>query len=117
MNILYIFIGGGVGSVLRYLISSHSLFKFESSYISGIMLVNVTGSVLIGLLAGWGFKNHGVINPLIMVGLLGGFTTFSSFALEAVHISSSGKYIDALLYVAVSVIFSIAGVVLGLKLT
>lgn len=117
MNLLLIFIGSGLGGMLRFVISSHAIFKFETSYISGIMLVNIIGSLAIGVLAGLGFRNHDIINPLLMVGFLGGFTTFSSFALEAVHISASGKYLDAVLYVLASVIFSIAGTIIGLKLT
>jgi CrcB protein len=116
MNFLLIFLGGGLGSMARYAISSHSLFRFEQSYITGIILVNIIGSFLVGVLAGLGFRNHEIISPLLMMGFLGGFTTFSSFSLEAVHIFSSGKYLDGALYVLSSVVFSLLGTVIGLKL-
>lgn len=117
MNLLYIFIGGGIGSIARFLLSSHTVMKFEGSFISGIMVVNILGSLAIGLLAGLGFKNNDLLNPLLIIGFLGGFTTFSSFSLEAIHIFSSGKYLDAVLYILASVVFSLLGTFIGLRLT
>ena len=100
----------------RYFMASHESLKFESSYITGVIIINILGSFVIGILAGLGLRNNDILNPLLMIGFLGGFTTFSSFSLEAVHIFSSGKYADAAIYVLSSVIFSLLGTVVGLRI-
>lgn len=100
-------IGGGAGSVLRFLaqkwISLGPLPKFPI----GTMTVNVLGCLLIGLLFGW-FSKNPVTAPdwklFLMTGLCGGFTTFSAFTLESMVLLESSRWTSFLLYVCGSVI-------------
>lgn len=111
MSIIYIALGGAAGAVLRYLVGLIASFPF------GTLTVNVIGSFLIGLafvylsqvgLARW--------QPLIMTGVLGGFTTFSAFSLDALRLYDAGRLAAAGGYVAASVAFSLAAVFLGVTI-
>jgi fluoride exporter len=80
--------------------------------------VNVLGSVAMGLLVGW-LARHGGGEPwrlLLGVGVLGGFTTFSSFALEVIMLAQRGAMVSAALYISVSLIAGLAGLMGGLML-
>jgi CrcB protein len=79
-----------------------------------VLLVNVLGSFLMGVFAVYSF-HRGVqhLNPLVMTGLLGGFTTFSAFSLEAFTLYERGQIATAGLYVGLSVVLSLGALVLG----
>lgn len=120
MVYLYIFIGGGIGASLRHLISSF-LSKPNVEFPFAILAVNILGSLLIGALAGAISKGlvQGGTNThmLLAIGLLGGFTTFSTFSLETLQLIQTGKYILAASYIAASVILSVGACFIGLILT
>jgi CrcB protein len=109
-------LGGAVGASLRYLtgigivrLLGHSPFPVA------IILVNVLGSFLMGVfVVAAAHRGLTHLSPLVMTGLLGGFTTFSAFSLEAVTLYERGDAGQAALYVALSVCLSIAGLVAGL---
>lgn len=115
-NVLSVALGGALGATLRYLVGvgivrliGHTAFPVP------IMIVNITGSFLMGVfvvLAAHRGLTH--LSPLVMTGVLGGFTTFSAFSLEAVTLYERGEVGLAGLYVVLSVALSIAGLVLGL---
>ena len=120
---LYVMAGGAAGCLLRYiailLVSSRSSGVFPF----GTFFVNLTGSLLIGLLFGF-FSVHGDIEDrvkfLLFIGFLGGFTTFSSFAFENMKLISTGMMGISLLYIVLSNVIGIAlvfgGYYAGLKL-
>jgi len=113
-NILIIFIGGGLGSVLRYLMSK-SLYPIFSSAITGTLAVNILGSLLIGFLIGLEIKNI-IQKPIflfLVTGFCGGFTTFSAFALENHSLFKAGEYLQAFTYIITSVILGLLAVGLG----
>lgn len=129
--LFWVFIGGGLGSVLRFTISKILIAKpgLESNVLPGFLhgipaatlLVNVLGSFVIGIFAAivsretiGGFAiNQAIFHPFLIAGLLGGFTTFSAFSLETVLLLQSGKALSATIYIMASVVFSLFAAYLG----
>lgn len=111
-------LGGGAGACLRYLAGLAVLrLTGPQDFPLGVLAVNVFGSFVMGLLAVLaGQRGMGFVSPLLMTGLLGGFTTFSAFSLEAVTLMERGQFAAAGLYVGLSVGLSLAGLGLGLWL-
>jgi CrcB protein len=107
MEYLAIAVGGAAGSVLRYFIQS--MFRL-SAFPVGTLIVNLLGSFLIGLCAAWAERGAPWIRPWIMVGFLGGFTTFSAFSLENMRMIRDGQVGMALAYALTSVV---AGILLA----
>ena len=109
MTLVYVALGGALGAVLRYLIFLGVAFPF------GTLLVNILGSFLMGLafvlLLEDGLDRAAVF---VMTGVLGGFTTFSAFSLDAVRLFERGETGAAVGYVLVSVVLSVAALVAGL---
>ncbi|THD38065.1 MAG: fluoride efflux transporter CrcB [Sphingomonas sp.] len=111
-------IGGAVGSAGRYAVGKLALGALGPDYPWGTLAVNLIGGLLMGLLAGMlartGGSEHGRL--LIGVGLLGGFTTFSAFSLDAVTMIERGQWGAAMTYALVSVIGSVIALFAGLYL-
>lgn len=110
-------LGGAVGASLRYLGVGWAVQVFGAAH-WGTLMVNVAGSAIMGVLAvllleRW--PNDGVLAaPLLMTGVLGGFTTFSAFSLDAVRLIEDGQAATAALYILGSLVLSIGGLVLGM---
>jgi CrcB protein len=118
---LLVFLGAGIGGALRHGVNVGCARVCGMAFPWGTLTVNVLGSFLMGALAGWlAFKaGEGWSQPLrlfLTTGILGGFTTFSAFSLDAVLIWERGQNGLAATYVAASVLLSIAGLVAGLGL-
>lgn len=117
--IILVFIGGGIGSVLRY---ATSLALKNTAYSNlfpwSTFMVNILGSFLIGFLTCLALKN--TLNPdlrlLLIVGLCGGFTTFSTFANESLILLKDHSYITFLAYTVLSISLGILAVALGNQL-
>jgi len=115
-KILLIGFGGFIGSVARYFVSKLNLSIDIYSVPAGTLLANVAGCYIIGLLTGIADKS--IILSLewrlfLMVGLCGGFTTFSSFANENLMLMHSGQSISILLYTGLSIFLGFLSVYLG----
>ena len=118
MKFILIFLGGGFGSVLRYGISKY-FNAFDTVIPYGTFLVNVLGSLLIGILLGLSLKSNVLSQDQTLffaVGFCGGFTTFSTFAFENTKLIESGNYFNLAFYLMGSVILGILAVFLGLYL-
>ena len=116
--ILQVALGGALGAVLRYLTGIGVLRLFGATPMPlGVLAVNVLGSLLAGLFVAFAAQ-RGVmhLSPLIVTGVLGGFTTFSAFSLEAVALYERGALGLATIYVLANVILSLAALMLGLAL-
>lgn len=117
-TILLVAAGGAVGSVFRYITNLWVARHFIHIFPLATFLVNVIGCLLIGLLAGL-FERHQLatreLQYLLITGFCGGFTTFSAFALENVQLLQSNSAL-AFFYIAVSILFSIMAVWLGIYL-
>ncbi len=116
---LYVFLGGGLGAMLRHGINRLCI-PFASGFPYGTLLINVTGSFLMGAIAGW-LATRGQTSPTVklflLTGVLGGFTTFSAFSLEAVLLWERGRAWQAGGYVMASVGLSLTALIAGLALT
>jgi CrcB protein len=119
-NILIIGTGGFVGSVARYLVSHLNLTVAFYSVPVGTLLVNIIGSFAIGFLTGIAEKSM-ILTPewrlFLMVGLCGGFTTFSAFANENLMLMHNGQFLSVLLYTGLSIFLGFLAVYLGYVLT
>jgi fluoride exporter len=113
-------LGGALGSVLRYLMAT-AIQKFTSgNFPLGTVCVNIVGCFVIGLLYVWLIERapeprlH--LRALLMIGVMGGFTTFSSFSLETIGLMLQGGYLAATANVVLSVMLCLLGTVLGMSL-
>ena len=115
---LLVFLGGGLGSVARYLLSL-KFNNIENAMPYGTMISNVLGSLIIGLIFGLAAK-YGSISEnhtlLLATGFCGGFTTFSTFAYENHLYLKSGDYFGMLPYMIITFVLGISAVFLGLYL-
>jgi len=113
--VLFVALGGAIGAVARYLLSSPIN---ERAAPWGTIVVNLIGSAVLGFLIGW-FGNRSA-DPAIQIGLLtgvlGGFTTFSTFSAETVLLLEHGRWEIAAVNVVVSVVFGIAAAAAGYAL-
>jgi len=118
--IILVGIGGGLGSIFRYLTTVVVNKYFQSSFPLATLAANILGCLIIGLLLGF-FERHQFTNPdlkfLFVTGFCGGYTTFSAFAAENVNLFQSGNTLTAFLYIAASVLVSLFAVWIGLSLT
>lgn len=119
MTIVAIATGGALGSVLRYLLSAGTQQWVGRAFPVGTLLVNVIGCFAIGLLCVWLIERGAVgeaWRSFWMVGVLGGFTTFSTFSLDAFELVHDGHLGRAAAYVVASVVLCLAGTALGVIL-
>ena len=118
LKYLLIAIGGASGSVARYWMSVTIQERFATMLPVGTISVNVLGSFLIGLafaLLKSRVGNPEVISAFVIVGLLGGFTTFSAFSLETLGLIEAGFWYKALVNVALSVLCCVGAAFLGVS--
>ena len=121
MNLLLVFLGGGLGAVLRYLVGIGWVRAAGPSQpYMATAIINVTGSLIMGLLIGYLARQVGGVSDrwrlLLGVGVLGGYTTFSTFSLEAVRMIEGRAYGVAAAYILGSVILGVLGLIAGLMI-
>ena len=119
MSYLLVFFGGGLGASLRHFINLICARYIGIGFPWGTFIINVTGSTVMGLIAGYlAFKGE-ASQPwrlFVMTGILGGYTTFSAFSLDAGLLYERGELGLSAAYVLGSVVLSIAGLFAGLAL-
>ncbi|MCC8943034.1 fluoride efflux transporter CrcB [Bradyrhizobium sp. Arg68] len=119
VSYLLVFFGGGLGATLRHLINLTCARCIGTAFPWGTFIINITGSTVMGLIAGYlAFKGQAA-QPwrlFLMTGILGGYTTFSAFSLDTALLYERGELGPAALYVLGSVALSIAGLFAGLAI-
>ena len=119
MGYTIVFLGGGLGAALRHGINLGAARWLGAGFPYGTLIVNVTGSLIMGLIAGYfAFKGDASQNwrLFLTTGILGGYTTFSAFSLDAALLYERGAVAMAAVYVIASVVLSIAGLFAGLAM-
>lgn len=120
LSLAYVAVGGAFGSLCRYALMSLIGRLHETPFPYGTLVVNVTGSFLmgiwIGIMALWLPERQKDLHLLIAVGALGGFTTFSAFSLDAFMLMDKGLHAQALAYMLASVIVSVLALFGGMAL-
>ena len=117
-QLLFVFVGGGLGSALRFLIGNY-LKTYTSSFPYGTFAVNIVGSLLIGIFMGMTLKSNALSQNQMLfltVGFCGGFTTFSAFAYENFNLLKSGDWFNFLLYTIASLVLGLLAVLAGLSI-
>lgn len=100
---LWVFIGGGIGSIARFALSW--VIPPVAGFPVSTLMVNLSGSLMLGFLYGLLHNNyHSALYALLAIGLCGGFTTFSTFSVETLRMVEAGKILYAWIYVLVSVL-------------
>ena len=114
-TILQVALGGAIGSSARYLTNVAVMRGLGAGFPWATVIVNVVGSFLMGVLvASLAQKGGTRFAPFLMTGILGGFTTFSAFSLDAVTLWERGAALHALAYVAGTVVVSLAALMAGM---
>jgi len=110
-KLLFVFIGGGIGSILRY--GSNSILNLFLIGQLGTLFVNVFGSFVFGILVSIGENKSEYFNLFLLTGLLGGFTTFSQFSYDVVTLQNNDN-LYSIIYILSSVLISITMALLGI---
>jgi|SRR5579884_80584 len=115
--IIAVAVGAAIGGVLRYIVGTVFLQRFGPGFPWGTLFINVTGSFLIGVIAELALTRAFGISPLVRVfattGVLGGYTTFSTFSLDTITLIGDGALPFALIYAAGSVVTGVLGTYVG----
>lgn len=117
MTYVIVFLGAGIGGALRHGVNVAALRMLGGTLPFGTVIVNVLGSLIMGLIVGWLALRGDAAQPwrlFLTTGILGGFTTFSAFSLDVALIYERGEIMLAAAYAAISVIGSIGALFLGL---
>jgi CrcB protein len=117
MAYLIVFFGGGLGAATRHGMNVAVARALGTAFPYGTLIINITGSIVMGLIAGYfafkgGASQHWRL--FFTTGILGGYTTFSAFSLDAALLYERGALWSSLLYVVLSVMLSILGLFAGL---
>ncbi|PVD51191.1 fluoride efflux transporter CrcB [Terrimonas sp.] len=115
--ILFIWLGGGFGSVLRYLVQLGTSKLFTVTFPAGTFVVNISGCFVIGLLYGLATKYAALTMEwrlFLITGICGGYTTFSSFSYEGISLFRQGNYTYFILYTVLSVVVGLLSTFFGM---
>lgn len=112
---LGVMLGGAIGTALRMLVSSALAGRYGETFPVGTMVVNISGCCVIGMVAGLTgpegmFFTSPFVRQFIMIGILGGYTTFSSFGLQTITLLNDGEWLRASLNVILSVVLGLLAV-------
>jgi len=114
--VAFIGVGSALGGITRYFVTGAIQSRIVTSFPLGTLLVNITGSILLGFLLRYALATPTIspdVRALLTTGFCGGYTTFSAYSYETVALLEDGDYRRAVLYMTVSVVLALAGTVVG----
>jgi CrcB protein len=117
MGYAVVFVGAGVGGAIRHFMNIHVARLMGTHFPWYTFVINISGSLVMGLVAGWFIMKGagtGHLRLFLATGILGGYTTFSAFSLDAMLLWERGEHLLAAYYVGGSVVLSILGLAIGL---
>lgn len=119
--VLVVFLGAGIGGVLRHLVNVGTMKLLGTGFPAATLLINVSGSLIMGIMAGWFVFRDGeawtqTLRLFLTTGIMGGYTTFSTFSLDFLILMERHDYAAAALYVTGSIGLSFAAVFAGMAL-
>lgn len=116
---LLVALGGGAGAVTRFLADTWLATRLRARLPAGTIIVNITGSLLLGLVVGWVVNQGGSteVKAVVGTGFLGGYTTFSTASVEAVRLARGGRGVGALVHAVAMLVLSLVAATIGLWLT
>ena len=106
---LLVAVGSALGGMARFWLTQMGAVWWGAEFPWGTLVINLAGSVVIGIVAGMGGAVSNSMRLLLMTGVCGGFTTFSAFSLQNVELIENGQVVSALGYIAASVLLCVAG--------
>ena len=117
-SLIFVFLGGGFGSLLRYGLSA-ALSSYSQKFPFGTLVVNILSCILLGYLVGISLKN--ALSPemklFLMVGLCGGFSTFSTFSAESFQLFNTGNALYGIAYMAASFFICLLAIYAGIQIS
>ena len=120
LHFLLVFLGGGIGAASRHFVGQVAVRQFGPNFPYGTLIVNVVGSLLMGLFIGWmvrrGVSSSNELRLFVATGVLGGFTTFSAFSLDIANLWEKGAFMPTAFYALGTVLICIVAVFAGLWL-
>ena len=117
MTYLLVALGGAAGSLLRYGIGRLTIHYWGTGTVVGTFIVNITGSFALGFFLGWALQRNDLpaeVRAMIAIGLLGGYTTFSTLSYDAVRLLESGEALRAAVNIGGNLVIGLAAAWLGI---
>ena len=111
MSYILVALGGGTGSIVRYVLGKYISEKSNKSFPLGTLIINVTGAILLGIVSSIGVSNNMML--LLADGFLGAYTTFSTFMYEGFNLFKDNEKLNAFIYILGSLILGLLGYYLG----
>ena len=118
--IISVAVGGGIGALGRYFVMESVNYWLGQDFPYSTLIVNVIGSLIMGLLFSClaiTLSPSAEIRGFLVIGFLGSFTTFSAFSLDVITLVQQGEFLPALLYIIVSVVFSVLALFAGMSIS
>lgn len=117
MTYILVALGGAAGSLLRYGIGRLAIHYWGPGTVVGTFIVNITGSFALGFFLGWALQRNDLpaeVRAMVAIGLLGGYTTFSTLSYDAVRLLESGEVMRAAVNIGGNLVIGLAAAWLGI---
>ena len=115
MDLIFVAVGGALGSLARFKLGNMILLRSNSAYPIGIIIINISGAIFLGIATAFDFSNN--INLLLADGFLGAYTTFSTFMYQGFNLFHDKKKLNAIIYISITLFIGIISFFIGFKVS